>query len=67
MLVLSRRPTESIRIGSNVVVNVIAVRGERVRLGIQAPKSIVVLRGELRDNLPSTAGCSRTEPRDAEH
>lgn len=37
MLVLSRRDTETIRIGSNIEVHVIEIRSGRVRLGIQAP------------------------------
>ncbi len=56
MLVLNRKSTESIRIGDNVVVTVLEVRGSKVRIGIDAPKHIHVLRSELQDvisNLPS--------------
>jgi carbon storage regulator len=47
MLVLSRRPGEALRIGENVEVTVVEVKGDMVRLGIQAPRDIQVWRREL--------------------
>ncbi|HYW77969.1 MAG TPA: carbon storage regulator [Thermoguttaceae bacterium] len=47
MLVLSRRERERIRLGEEIVVTVIRLDGDRVRLGIEAPRDIVVLRDEL--------------------
>lgn len=47
MLVLSRRPGEALRIGEDVEVTVVEVKGEMVRLGIQAPRDIQVWRREL--------------------
>ena len=47
MLVLSRKPSEVLHIGDDVTVTVLEVRGSVVRLGIQAPQHIRVLRGEL--------------------
>ena len=47
MLVLSRQRDESIIIGDNVVVTVVDVRGDKVRLGIQAPREIPVHRREV--------------------
>ena len=47
MLVLSRRESERIRLGDSIVVTVVKVAGDRVRLGIEAPMDILVLRGEL--------------------
>jgi carbon storage regulator len=47
MLVLSRRATERIRLGDSIVVTVVRVEGDRVRLGIEAPSDILVLRDEL--------------------
>jgi carbon storage regulator len=47
MLVLSRRESERIRLGDSIVVTVVQVAGERVRLGIEAPPEIRVLRDEL--------------------
>ncbi len=49
MLVLSRRRDESIIIGEDIQVTVIDVRGDKVRLGIEAPSSICVHRKELRE------------------
>ena len=48
MLVLSRKSTERIQIGDNVVVTVLEIRGNKVRIGIDAPKEIHVLRSELK-------------------
>lgn len=47
MLILTRRLNESIVIGDNVTVRVMAVHGNQVRLGIDAPKEVHVLREEL--------------------
>jgi carbon storage regulator len=49
MLILSRRPHESIRIGNDIVVTVLSTKGTQVRLGITAPKPIVVDRAEVHD------------------
>lgn len=54
MLVLSRRETERIKLGDSIVVTVVKVGGDRVRLGIEAPADVLVLRGEL-ENRPSQA------------
>jgi len=47
MLVLSRQRDESIIIGDNVVITVVDVRGDKVKLGIDAPKEIPVHRREV--------------------
>ncbi len=47
MLVLSRRESERIKLGDSIVVTVVKVAGDRVRLGIEAPTDVLVLRGEL--------------------
>ncbi len=47
MLVLSRREGQSIMIGNDVVVTVIEIRGEHVRIGIDAPRSVTVHREEV--------------------
>jgi carbon storage regulator len=49
MLVLSRQKDESIMIGDDVKVTIVDVRGDKVRLGIEAPKSIPVHRREVYD------------------
>ena len=47
MLVLSRRAGESVVIGEDVTVSVLEVRGDVVRIGIDAPRSVAVHRAEL--------------------
>ncbi|UFN43170.1 carbon storage regulator CsrA [Nocardioides okcheonensis] len=47
MLVVSRRAGESVVIGDNVTVSVLEVRGDVVRIGIDAPRSVAVHRQEL--------------------
>lgn len=47
MLVLSRHRDESIIIGDNIVVTIVDIRGDKVRLGIDAPKDIPVHRQEV--------------------
>jgi carbon storage regulator len=49
MLVLSRHRDESIMIGDSIVVTVIDIRGDKVRLGIQAPSDVAVHRQEVYD------------------
>ena len=67
MLVLSRQRDESIMIGDNIVITVVDVRGDKVRLGIEAPTEIPVHRHEVyeaiqRDNNRAT----RLQPKDVE-
>jgi carbon storage regulator len=47
MLVLSRQRDESIIIGDNIVVTIVDVRGEKVKLGIEAPQDVSVHRREV--------------------
>lgn len=47
MLVLTRRPGESVMVGDDVVITVLDVRGDVVRLGIKAPRSVQVHREEV--------------------
>jgi carbon storage regulator len=66
MLVLSRQRDQSIIIGDNIVITVVDVRGDKVRLGIDAPTEIPVHRREVyeaiqRENLRA----SQLQPRDA--
>jgi carbon storage regulator len=49
MLVLSRQRDESIIIGDNIVITIVDIRGDKVRLGINAPKDIPVHREEVYD------------------
>ena len=50
MLVLGRKPGESITIGSDIKVRIVAVKGKAVRIAIDAPRHVEILRGELCEN-----------------
>jgi carbon storage regulator len=62
VLVLTRKSNQSIMIGDDIEVSVLAIMGEKVRIGIQAPRDVPVFRKEvyleIQDDLPS-------EPKDA--
>lgn len=47
MLVLSRKESERIRLGDSIVLTIVRVSGDKVRLGIEAPPNVLVLRDEL--------------------
>ena len=47
MLVLSRKEGERIKLGDNIEITVVRLGGDRVRLGIDAPMDVTILRGEL--------------------
>ena len=49
MLILTRRPQESIRVGDEVTITVLAVEGAKVRIGISAPRHISVDREEVHE------------------
>ncbi len=53
MLVLSRRESERIRLGDSITITVVRVAGDRVRLGIDAPPEVSVLREELEIRQPA--------------
>jgi carbon storage regulator len=58
MLVLTRRVGEQILIGDEIVLTVVRIQGDKVRLGIEAPKHIAVHRDELRQRLNAAAELS---------
>jgi len=47
MLILSRRPNESLRIGGDVVITVVGFSGNQIRLGITAPSNVIIDREEV--------------------
>jgi carbon storage regulator len=61
MLVLSRKQNERIRVGDGVVVTVVRVSGDKVRIGIEAPPNVRVLRDELDDNAGPVVMSDATE------
>ena len=65
MLVLSRHRDESIMIGDDVVVTIVDIRGDKVRLGIQAPQDIPVHRQEVYEAIKRENRKANTiQPRD---
>lgn len=56
MLVLSRKKNESIVIGGNVTVTIVEVRGDKVRLGIEAPSDVTVHRLEVAEAIARAGG-----------
>jgi carbon storage regulator len=55
MLVLSRKPGEKVYIGNNITITVVEIKGNRIRIGIEAPGTVPVLRAELNDFLTPEA------------
>ena len=56
MLVLSRKLNESIFIDEHIVVTVVGIRGDRVRLGIEAPREMPVHRNEVHERIQNRDG-----------
>lgn len=54
MLILTRRPGESIQVGEDIEISVLEIRGNQVRLGINAPPDVLVLRSELIEKKPES-------------
>jgi carbon storage regulator len=52
MLVLNRRREESIIIGGNIEIRILRLQGDRVRVGVDAPREVSVMRKELLDAEP---------------
>lgn len=65
MLVLTRKSNQSIMIGDNVEVSVLAVMGEKVRIGIDAPRSVPVFRKEVYVEMQQEAADGHEEVNDA--
>ncbi|MBV8716334.1 MAG: carbon storage regulator CsrA [Chloroflexi bacterium] len=63
MLILSRRPEQSVHLGDHIKITVLGVEGDRVKLGIQAPAEIVVLRNELFQQVQSANSAAATTVR----
>ncbi len=62
MLVLSRKKNESIVINNDIIVTVVEIRGDKVRLGIVAPKEVPVHRQEVYDAIHGKSGSEPTTP-----
>ena len=51
MLILTRRPNETLMIGGEITVTVLGVKGNQVRLGVNAPRNVAVHREEIFDRV----------------
>jgi len=65
VLVLTRKSNQSIMIGDDVEVSVLAVMGEKVRIGIDAPRSVPVFRKEVYIEMQQDPESGRAEVDDA--
>jgi carbon storage regulator len=63
MLVLSRQRDESIIIGDNIIITIVDIRGDKVRLGIEAPTEIPVHRQEVYEAIQRENSKAGAEPR----
>ncbi len=61
MLILTRKIGETVRIGDQIAVTVLAVHGNQVRLGVSAPRSISVHREEIYDRLAAERGTTAAD------
>jgi carbon storage regulator len=53
MLILTRRVTESLMIGNDVIVTILGIKGNQVRVGVNAPKDVAVHREEVFERIRS--------------
>ncbi len=66
MLILTRRAGETVMIGSDVTITVLGVKGNQVRIGINAPKDVAVHREEIFQRIQNEKAAERGETPEAE-
>jgi len=64
MLVLTRKCNQSIMIGDDIEVSVLAIMGEKVRIGIQAPREVPVFRKEVYLEIQQERGAAGSDARE---
>ena len=62
MLVLSRKESQRIRLGDSIVITIVKISGDKVRVGIDAPTDVLVLRDELEPRDQVTEASSAATP-----
>ncbi|WP_338806776.1 carbon storage regulator CsrA [Pseudomonas chlororaphis] len=60
MLVLTRRNGETIKIGDDIIIRILAVSGGQIRLGIESPQEVPVHRGEVYERIQKMIAGKRT-------
>ncbi|MBN1849912.1 MAG: carbon storage regulator CsrA [Deltaproteobacteria bacterium] len=66
MLVLTRKVDESITIGNHITVSILGIRGNQVKLGVEAPKDIPINRTEICESIKQENLLASQVPRDLE-
>ena len=64
MLVLSRKPGQALLVGGEIVVKIVEIRGQQVRIGIDAPENVAIVRQELQEQVESANRAAADGPRD---
>ncbi|MDJ0701175.1 MAG: carbon storage regulator CsrA [Woeseiaceae bacterium] len=66
MLILTRRAGETVMVGSDITITVLGVKGNQVRIGINAPKDVAVHREEIYERIQSEQAAESGESKEAE-
>ena len=62
MLILSRKVDQKIKIGDDITLSIIEIRGDQVKIGVEAPKSVKVFRQEVLEAIQSENIAAATQP-----
>lgn len=60
-MIISRKPGESFTLGDDIKVSVLEITGDRIKIGIQAPKSVSIMRSEVADTKQSNVEAVKSE------